>query len=297
MVVPGLGNQHHHRVGQAVARPDQELDGVVQAGGVGEPLADDRLDLGDVARLVELGGEEGLAGPHPVDVAAQRVDLAVVRDHPVGMGQLPAREGVGGEPRVEHADRALEQRIAQVVVEVDAHLAGREHSLVDQGPAREAGEVEVLVIVEPGLLDLGLEPLADHVELALEGVGVLDPRAPAHQGVEHLRLDGPGAGAQRGVVGRERPPAQEGLALLGDDLLEDLHAELLLGRVGRGEERPHAVASRARPGRCPAPCTAATRNSWGIWIKTPAPSPVLFSQPQAPRWSRFTSAVRPSRTS
>ena len=25
----------------------------------------------------------------------------------------------------------------------------------------------------------------------------------------------------------------------------------------------------------------------GIWISTPAPSPVLTSQPQAPRWSRF----------
>ena len=30
------------------------------------------------------------------------------------------------------------------------------------------------MIVEPGLLDLGLEPLADDVELALEGVGVGD---------------------------------------------------------------------------------------------------------------------------
>ena len=28
-------------------------------------------------------------------------------------------------------------------------------------------------------------------------------------------------------------------------------------------------------------------NACGIWISTPAPSPVLISQPQAPRWSRF----------
>ena len=35
----------------------------------------------------------------------------------------------------------------------------------------------------------------------------------------------------------ERPPAEEHLALLGDDRLEELLAELLLGRVGRGEER------------------------------------------------------------
>ena len=34
-----------------------------------------------------------LAGLHPIDVAAQRVDFAVVRDHAVGMRQPPAREG------------------------------------------------------------------------------------------------------------------------------------------------------------------------------------------------------------
>ena len=55
-------------VRQAVARPHQQLDGVVEAGRVGEPLADDRLDLLQVSRLVEVGGEERLAGPHPVDV-------------------------------------------------------------------------------------------------------------------------------------------------------------------------------------------------------------------------------------
>ena len=97
------------------------------------------------------------------------------------------------------------------------------------------------MIVEPGFRDLGLEPLADDVELALEGVGVLRRAAAADEGVAHARLDGPGARAQRCVVGRERPPAQEDLPFLGDDPLEELHAEFLLGRVGRGEERADAV--------------------------------------------------------
>ncbi len=35
------------------------------------------------------------------------------------------------------------------------------------------------------------------------------------------------------------------------------------------------------------PGIARRRNRWGIWIRTPSPSPVLSSQPQAPRWSRF----------
>ncbi len=36
---------------------------------------------------------------------------------------------------------------------------------------------------------------------------------------------------------------------------------------------------------------ARARNSCGTWMRMPAPSPVLSSQPQAPRWLRFSSAV------
>jgi hypothetical protein len=41
-----------------------------------------------------------LAGSHPVHVAAQGVDLAVMRDHAERMRQVPGREGVGGEALV-----------------------------------------------------------------------------------------------------------------------------------------------------------------------------------------------------
>ncbi len=51
--------------------------------------------------------ELGLARAHPVDVAHHGVDLAVVADHAVGVRELPAREGVGGEARVHERHRAL----------------------------------------------------------------------------------------------------------------------------------------------------------------------------------------------
>ena len=108
---------------------------------------------------------------------------------------------------MKHADRADEQRIAQVVVEINRDLAGREHSLVDQGAARQAREVKIFVIVEAGFRDLGFKPLANHVELAFEGVGVSHTRSPPDQGVEQAGLDGPCAGPQRRVVGeRARHP-------------------------------------------------------------------------------------------
>jgi hypothetical protein len=97
---PGLGDQHHRGVRELVAALDEELEGVVEAGGVGLALVGDRPELLDVlAEQRALDG--GLAGRHPVDVAAQRVDLAVVGDHPVRMGELPRREGVGREALVD----------------------------------------------------------------------------------------------------------------------------------------------------------------------------------------------------
>ena len=81
---------------------------------------------------------------------------------------------------------------------------------------------------------------------------------------------------------KQRTPAQENLSFLGDDLLEDLHSEGLLGRVWRGEERTHAIGPGA-PRAIPKGLQRSFKSSWGIWIKIPAPSPVLFSQPQAPR--------------
>ena len=51
---PGLGDQHHHGVRERVAAADQELEGVVEAGGVGLALVGDRPELRDVV-AEELG--------------------------------------------------------------------------------------------------------------------------------------------------------------------------------------------------------------------------------------------------
>ena len=37
-------------------------------------------------------------------------------------------------------------------------------------------------------------------------------------------------------------------------------------------------------------------NSWGIWSKIPAPSPVLLSAPSAPRWRIFSNTLRADST-
>ena len=101
----GLGHHHHHRVRDRAPAQHEQLEHVVEDRRVRSALADDRDHLLEVV-AEQLGGELRLARPHPVDVAAQRVDLAVVGDHPVRVGELPARERVRGEARVDERQPA-----------------------------------------------------------------------------------------------------------------------------------------------------------------------------------------------
>jgi len=96
VVGPRLGNHHHHRVRQRAAGEHQQLQRVVEHRRVGAVGVDDREDLLDVV-AEQLAGEQRLARVHPVHVPAQRVDLAVVGEVPVGVRTLPAGERVRRE--------------------------------------------------------------------------------------------------------------------------------------------------------------------------------------------------------
>ncbi len=85
---PGFRDQHHHGLRQRIAARDQQFERVVQAGGVGLAVWDQR------PHLVEIGAEQirfhrAAARVHPIHVAAHRVDLAIVGDVAIGMRQLP----------------------------------------------------------------------------------------------------------------------------------------------------------------------------------------------------------------
>ena len=140
VVLPRLGDHHEHGVGQGAPAEVQQLEHLVEAGRVARARGADRVDAVEVP-LDERGREQRLAGPHPVAVAGQRVDLAVVGQVAVRVGQGPAGEGVGREARVHQGQPGLEQRVAQVGEEL-AQLLGGQHALVDQRPGRERGEVE-----------------------------------------------------------------------------------------------------------------------------------------------------------
>ena len=88
---PRLRNHHHHGVRERVAALHQEFERVVEAGGVGLAFVGDRPELVDVL-AEQRRGDGRLPRRHPVHVAAQRVDFAVVRDRS-GTGARATRSG------------------------------------------------------------------------------------------------------------------------------------------------------------------------------------------------------------
>ena len=245
---PRLGDQHHHGVRQRVAAGHQKLERVVDAGGVGLAVRDDRPHLVEVG-ADQVGLHRAPAGIHPVDVAAHRVDLAVMGDEAIGMRQPPGRKGIGREALMHQAERRLCQRIAEILIKA-LDLRGQQQALVDHGARgegrhvelRQAGQLVLLLQVDQRVLGL----LADGEDLALEGVLVGELGAAAHdRHADHRHaLDHRLAQARR--VGRHVAPAQELLALDLDEMLQALDRELPRRLVLRQEAKGDGVVAGRR---------------------------------------------------
>ena len=137
---PGLGDHHQDRVRQRPAGHDEELEHVVERRRVAAALADDRQNLLQIV-AEQRRREQPFARAHPVDVAAQRVDLAVVRDVAVRVRERPRRERVRAEALVHERERRLDVGIGQIGEHRD-DLIGNQHPFVDQRLRREARDVE-----------------------------------------------------------------------------------------------------------------------------------------------------------
>ena len=94
VLFPGLGDHHHHGLADRVTGHGQQLEAVVEGGGVGLVGKADRVKLLQV-RAQHRRRHHAFTRFHPVVVALDGVDLAVVRHIAVRVGQRPLGEGVG----------------------------------------------------------------------------------------------------------------------------------------------------------------------------------------------------------
>ncbi len=131
----GLRDEHHHAVRQAASTGHQQFQYVVEACGVTLPRrnhGENRLDVLPEERALQIT----LKGSELVEVTAQGVHFPIVRQVAEGVGERPAREGVGGITLVDNSHAALKALIGKVGVEL-RQLRAEKQPLVDDGSSRE----------------------------------------------------------------------------------------------------------------------------------------------------------------
>ena len=94
------------------------------------------------------------------------------------------------------------------------------------------------MLVAPGGFYFRLGTLSYYVEPSLEIVSCRSPISPPDEYLPNPGLATKRGRAQRGIVGRNHTPAQNGLALFGDYILKSLFCFLLNRRIG--EEKDHS---------------------------------------------------------
>ena len=180
MVLPRLGHQHHHALGKGAAGMEQQFQGVVQGGRVAAAGRADRTELGHRAAAGAIP-QERFTGAHPVDVAAKRVDFAVVAQIAERLGQIPGGKGVGTVALMHQGQGAGHGRVAQIGIKGD-HLIGQQHALVDHGAGGEAGNVKQAVVHIAHGPDPILGRFAGQIKLPFEGRGISSEVAFTHEG-------------------------------------------------------------------------------------------------------------------
>ena len=132
-VFPRCRDEHCDGVEQFAPGKFQQLQDVVEAQRIAPRRFDHREQVANPL-APEVGAKFRLAGTHPVPVALQRVDLAIVCQPAKRLGQVPGWEGVGAVALVEECKCTLELRILEIQVEA-SQVASDKQPLVDECPA------------------------------------------------------------------------------------------------------------------------------------------------------------------
>ena len=171
-------------------------------------------------------------GQHTVNIALDGVDLPVVEDEPVGMGTLPAGEGIGGKTGVYQRQGGAAAFILQIGIKT-AQLLHKEHALVYDGTAGKGGNVGI----GDGLLKLPAHDVQPPVKVQ-SGGHALRPPDKALGDIGHT---GQGLLPQYFRPRGHIAPEQQLHALLAQQDLKQLHAAASPDPVLGQEKHAHAV--------------------------------------------------------
>jgi len=217
VAIPCFRYQHHHHMGERATAEGQQLDDIIQAGGVGLAFRDDGQQhfhflLGEVGR-----GKAFLACLQPVEITLEGIDLPVVGDEAEGLGQLPGGEGVGGKAAVYETEGRNETLVAQIG-KVMSYLAAGELAFVDDRLIGEGCHVESDGVLFYRIVDGVAGVVTQQKQLPFEIVGL------GYEYLFHFGLDGKGGGADAFGVDGNLTIAQDLQAQLLGGAGEDITA-------------------------------------------------------------------------
>ena len=220
---------------------------------------------------------------HPVAVALDGVDLAVVRDEPERLRERPRREGVRREARVDERELARVARVGQVREE-RLELRRGEHALVGEGAGGQRREEDA---------ELVLGALAQPVRARGPGRRPRSSRdGSATTSWRNVGMEARAVGPTRSAVtGTSRQARTSSFSSAAMASMPRTAAAWPAASVGR-----NAMPIAYCPAGGSSASTTSRRKASGIWVRMPAPSPLSGSAPTAPRWSRLSRAVRPAST-
>ncbi len=182
---------------------------------------------------------------HPVAIALERVDLAVVGEHAEGLGQLPFGEGVRGIALVEDREGGDETLVLQIRIELVDGL-GQEHALVNDVARRQRTDIQLGHRLQTGAL---LDPATHQIKRTFELI-----RAPVRRVLEqdllNRRTGCGGLGAQTGRIDRHLTPAEQAQPGAQDFCLDN-GAALFLGPEISPRQEDHAHANGVIAGLVP----------------------------------------------
>ena len=163
----------------------------------------------------EVAAQQRLAGPHPVAVAPQGVDLAVVGQEAVGWAS-----GQDGNVLVENREctsaRPLSKRGSDRSGKNSPSWCAGEHALVDEGARRQRREVHAVDLVLDALAQAERQPVERRTSSALgAGSPAAAGRRPARPGRSAAWPARAEAPRQSGSTGTSRQPRTPQALLAG----------------------------------------------------------------------------------
>ena len=212
VLFPGFRDHQHDGLGQRVPTThDEQLERIVEGCRVRLPRVMQRPYLLQV--FAENRRRNRLfTRLEPVDVAAHRVDFAVVGDVAERVRQIPGREGIGRETLVHQCQGGSRALVLKIEV-IHTNLIGQQQALVVHRARREGRHIELLTMLQLQRLDGIRSATADDVQLALKGIGHEDIRTATDEDLADHRFLGAHCRRHRHFgIDRHIAPAQYDLA-------------------------------------------------------------------------------------